>query len=688
MKKLNISFFSPLITLLFGTLFTLHNLSAAPKQPIVKRAAKTRSCCGSESACCVTGKTCIPRTTKCYPVRSQSFDRARRLAGTVGYAHQFNVGNAYAWFSGTVEYQRSTRPDEIAEALFGSDLVIPDIETAGVTTQDVSSTRQIIIQGSSIQGADRNTKAWLADYFYLPRDYNSTLSMRPSIRTVVVDFDLYVGMDGLCPGIFFRAHGPVVTTRHNLELLETVEEDGVLAHPVGYFSVNETPRSSLLGTFEDYANGSSPDVSTTSPDSSIVFQPLQQAQLARFNVSDTGIGDIRLELGWNFCRAEGRHFGIYLQAATPISPKKNPIFLFGPVIGNQDHWELGGGFSGSAVVWNSVDGENHFGIAVDAVITYRFERPELRSFDLVGKPNSLYMLATKFGANGGNETLPLQIGGFDFLAGTCPNDVQGATKQFALEYAPVANLSTVNVNVGRDVQADLVIMANVTYCQFSIDIGYNFWTNTGPCIRCPDNCNFVGLCDPEQENTWALKGDARMFGFVDNTVTATPDDPIALSATQSKADIHNGTNLVPLDFSATDNNPNIDNPQDAVLVDDPQPCPADPAPFAVIHNRRTISNQMIKTSVDPVFLKCGDIDFVSSKSRSHKFFSHFGFNYEHDRFVTHAGVGIFFEAGRNKCAKSRKKKDGCNKGGCCKISKNLVTPTFWGIWLKGGASFN
>src|SRR2546427_6350204 len=92
--------------------------------------------------------------------RSQGRNGALKLAGLADKVHLYDESN-YVNADAALVYSQTFRNDEIAECLFGNDL----------------SECSILIQGSSV--ANRNPRAWLADYFYLPPDYNASFSIEP-----------------------------------------------------------------------------------------------------------------------------------------------------------------------------------------------------------------------------------------------------------------------------------------------------------------------------------------------------------------------------------------------------------------------------------------------------------------------------------------------------------------------------
>ena len=54
---------------------------------------------------------------------------------------------------------------------------------------------------------------------------------------------------------------------------------------------------------------------------------------------------------------------------------------------------------------------------------------------------------------------------------------------FNNEYLPVANITTLNVDVDITIQADLVFMFTYTSNNISYNFGYNYWGRSGESIK-------------------------------------------------------------------------------------------------------------------------------------------------------------------------------------------------------------
>ena len=594
--------------------------------------------------------------------RSQGFhgDRQRNV-GEVGKIYLSDTQDE--WYRTTdiaVGYMRSFHTKEIARCLFGDDLICND-----------NCNNTIKVQGSGV--ADRDAKAWLADYLYLACDYDGSFRIDPRIQNVVVDLDMYVGLDEWAEGLYFRLYGPINWTKWDARFCTTDPATVTTTScSTGYF----TPTGSevLLDSLASYFAGNSP-----APVDNITFKGLKFAKMPSCDESKVGFAELRAELGWNFFQDDDYHLGAGLHVAAPTGNKRKAEFVMFPVVGNGNHWELGGTLHGHYMFWRSDDEERHAGFYFDAVFTHLFRAREQRTFDLCDKPNSRYMLASKF-----TRTIT-NFGTTAVLSGIVNNGTLGIPKpafaQFNNIYAPVANLTTTDVKVDVGIQADVTAMFNFTRKQFSWDLGYNFWGRTCEKIECPrpcDSCSADSIFNFENENKWGLKGDARMFGFNGST-----DAVIPLSATQSSATIHAGTNAGTVDATLTDvslQNGGVDHSLFA-LVD---------FNVRVIHTPTTqgglnINANQMRSSFQPVFISTADVSLQKTKGLSHKVFTNLSYNLDRE-WNPFIGIGGSAEFGKTSCGDCSGSSTCCTTN-CCD-SCSYCSLSQWSIWVKGGVSFD
>jgi hypothetical protein len=196
------------------------------------------------------------------------------------------------------------------------------------------------------------------------------------------------------------------------------------------------------------------------------------------------------------------------------------------------------------------------------------------------------------------------------------------------------------------------------------DLGYNFYGRSCEKICFKKSCNAHAL----DGTTWALKGDSQVFGF-----NGLVGNPIALAATQSKATIHSGVNNFSSNIITRQNTLNIDNPQDSTNAFD--------AVSAILPQR---------TSNPIIGLQLNDVNFAGTRAITHKVFSHLNYTWQNTwcLWTPYLGIGGEVEFSgcstcNNSCNKMSKKS--CNS---CGDSCFCCVPNQWGIWLKGGLSFN
>lgn len=668
-----------------------------------------------------------------YSIRPQGVDAARELVGWTQQinlaCHEGNDDTFYGTMSITGEYTRSFNSRNIAQCLFGSS-----------ACNSACSDGVINISGSHV--AHRGAADWFADYFYLPTDFQSTLKFNPVIENAIVDLDFYFGFDEWVHGLFFRINMPINWTRWDLGFCERVTSTGANDYDVGYFNsqdvINGTPgapaqgigieRSKLLNSFRQYASGDTLK-GVTNIDSvtstNAQFDPLCYAKIGCAARSTTQLADLSWILGWNFFSEERYHLGVGILTRAPTGNRPEGIYLFEPISGNGKHWELGAHITSSYTLWVNQEKDASLGFYLDANITHLFNTKQKRTFDLCGNPLSRYMLAEKFQPNVPITVCDPVLGSCDVtqLAGgdTNASGVAVITNlQFANEISPIANLTTRDVKVSVGVQGD--VAAQLTYVRggFNWDLGYNFWgrscekincetdccVTTSQCRLCPSSC--VNACAnvTVAPNAWGVKGDAYVYGFaniVGDTAFAIP-----LSATESQATIHAGTNFTQPNAFASDScgdtspiplvaqlNPGVDNPQFAWTDIDGDPVVSEPLD---IFNNPACNT---RTSVNPILIRQSDVSLVGSRGMSHKVYTQVSYNWSDcDTWAPYIGIGGFGEFGMNSgcdfsstftnanncqssCSSSKCLYPSCPSNDCitCSLSQ-------WGVWAKLGVSFD
>lgn len=597
-----------------------------------------------------------------YTIRSQGVNAARELAGLTNHINIFDMEKFYGTFAITPEYTRSFEK-HTQECLFGDSF----------TSCECPS---IKISGSTVP--NRGPNDWLADYFGLPTDFQSNLTFRPRITNFLVDFYMYLGLDEWLCGLFCFVHTPIVNTRWDLNFAECNINEGSAGYPIGYFTPHPVPRATLRNNFTEYVI----DCNGLNLGDDVFIEPLQAARMSTESKSDTALADIRFALGWNFFQDVDYHLGLGILAAAPTGNRPKGNFIFEPIVGNGNHWELGALLWGHATFWRSECEEKFFSGWMQANITHMFKAHQFRFFDLNCKPNSRYMLAERMDN-------PVNL----LLSNTTEDETDNSTvpnNQFKDLYAPVANLTLQEVDVTVGVQADIVVMLNYTSCGFSWDLGYNFWART--CEKITPDCSCPSRI---QSQKWALKGDAYVFGFTNADIPTDPvtpaGSPVALSATESQATIHTGTNGTSLI------NGGIDNRQWAVAGENQ-------AATVLLLNQP--AGTQTQTSNEPIILTIADIDYNAARTKglSQKVFTHVSYSWlDNEDWTPYLGVGaeVEFAQKDNSCETSFCNTNPCSST-CTTDSCTPQTNCFncsesdcrrcglsqWGVWIKGGVSFN
>jgi len=126
-----------------------------------------------------------------------------------------------------------------------------------------------------------------------------------------------------------------------------------------------------------------------------------------------------------------------------------------------------------------------------------FKTRQCRTFDLVDKPLSRYMLAMQF-----TTDVEYLTTGSDISVSTAPS------AQFNNLFTPVANITTIAVDASYAAQGEAILKFAYTRCNFQSDLGYDFWGRS--CAKIIKRCQCLPY--PFTDNVWGPKGDAFVYG--------------------------------------------------------------------------------------------------------------------------------------------------------------------------------
>ena len=460
---------------------------------------------------------------------------------------------------------------------------------------------------------------------------------------------------------------PIVHSHSALHCIETIINPGTNNYAAGYFAPVEVMRSALLTNFRQFIGFEK--VPTLDVADGVVFEPLDKSKFSlpsNQTINTTQLSDIYTIFGWNFLNRADYHVGLGAVVVAPTGSRVKDEFIFQPIVGNGHHWELGGYFTSRYAFWHGCDDYNSWIFSLDAIVTHMFSAGQQRTLDIKNSCSSKYMLAQKINPPVG----PFLFGnGSDTSGGPTASSTQ-PNAQFQNVYTPLANLTSACLKVSNDVQADIAAMLTYTthHQSVAIDFGYDFW------IKTKDKIKMVGST-ALASGTWALKGDAYTYGFGATNAVIGADAIIPLSATESTATIHAGTNTpIGTSFVGTGannqmQNPGVDNPQfgvtSNVIANTTDYINYAPGLVAAAANQQRIS-------LEPIVLSDNDLDLDKEKKQAltHKFFIHGSYTWPQTCFWSpYVGFGGFVElAGRDMCGKS------------AAISQ-------CGVWMKSGLSF-
>src|SRR3990167_2035968 len=408
--------------------------------------------CGSSDCDYQYGKTY-------FHAREAGTNLPLRMMGSADKMHLFEKEcEFYGVFSIAVGYERSRNSCDLGKVF--------SFNSSGTTlfAGDQGTNANAFM---TINDADSNARS---TDFGMSGTHAETLKLTPSISKVLVDFDLFVGLDEFINGVWARISAPVVYARYNLDPCPSVTAEGGQYYLKGFVantaSTVKVPYSNVKDAWGN--QGAYGDVLSS-----------KYGKLPCGSQSKTRLGNIDIEVGYDIIRNECARLGIAILAVAPTGNSPDIGTLFDPIAGTFN-WQLGGTLGGSWVLWNCND-EQSFTLYGQVNIVHLFRANNERLFGWNNLGNDL---------SAGSSYILLKQ--FD-SAGAYDNAIERSQ-----------NLLARRIKVGNSYMTDFALMLQYRRCAFDLSIGYNFW------YRSKDTAEDCGGCVLSGKkitaNTYGIKG--------------------------------------------------------------------------------------------------------------------------------------------------------------------------------------
>jgi hypothetical protein len=211
---------------------------------------------------CSNGCDSPNKPITCFVPRSQSFHNELKNA-VMDPDQQFLYD---AGFNGSLnlmfEYNHTFFGDDLTKCLFGPAAVCASSISANTCCNGDDDQLMIRIVGSQANTVTGNSNPngitdLVADNFFLPKDFISTVIFEPSIQNFNIHLQAYFGFDEWCPGVYARIYAPITVSQWKLKTCENVINKGSIGYVAGEIAPVAVPTTALFTSFLQYTQGGS-----------------------------------------------------------------------------------------------------------------------------------------------------------------------------------------------------------------------------------------------------------------------------------------------------------------------------------------------------------------------------------------------------------------------------------------------
>lgn len=256
-----------------------------------------------------------------------------------------------------------------------------------------------------------------------------TVKYEPDMQAYGARIDYYQDLEKVLDGLYLKIALPIVRIENDMHITTAVSTE----------SNNFTAKN-----LSDYFTGKAFGAAGVADN-----QAALKAAKINDSQSETSVADIDVVLGYKVLDKDKYNVSLNLGLTIPVGNDSDGTWVFEPMIGNGDHWALGGGLDICAKLWE--DGKQNIKLTAAANYRYLFEATEKRTMGLIDPDGKKvdwgqYYLAGKIGTNNNTQQL-----------------------------FPAANILNHDINVEPGSQFDSVIYFTYNNGGWTFDLGYNFF---------------------------------------------------------------------------------------------------------------------------------------------------------------------------------------------------------------------
>ena len=300
---------------------------------------------------------------------------------------------------------------------------------------------------------------------------SGTITFCPKFSDVILDTNIYLGLDSIFCGLWARFDIPLVHNSRFLHVVEDVTGVSSETYPINLYGSGAVDA--------EFANDSQPMMQALKGD--MVFgtgigevPELHYAKICGKRV-DTNLAGLRIDLGYDWFIKEHSHLATSLDIVAPAGSTTSATYLFDAMVSDSKRTQIGATVNARYDLYCNCDCQNLFSFYLDATVTSLLKKRLQRTIGLnitdVAAQNtwSQYLILKTF--NNANQLTGLER---------------------------AANILSPDLKIGAGVIADLAFMFEWDYKDyFSAGLGYEFWIRTTEKIS--ESClNINGL--------YAMKG--------------------------------------------------------------------------------------------------------------------------------------------------------------------------------------